>query len=67
MCRPWSRALTFIAPVPYSAAKLELWTFTSWTMSLLIDTIIPQLQPMSMRFAPSSCTVLPDDRMPLTV
>ena len=54
-------------PVPYSAAKLELWTFTSWTMSLFSDTIMPQLQPTSRRFDPSSCAVLPDDRMPLTV
>ena len=59
--------LTFMPPAPYSAAKFELWTLTSETMSLFSDTIMPQLQPTSSRFDPSSCAVLPEERMPLTV
>ena len=59
--------LTFMPPAPYSAAKLLLWTLTSEIMPLFNDTIIPQLQPTSSRFEPSSCAVLPDDRMPFTV
>ncbi len=59
--------LTFMPPVPYSAAKFELWTFTSCTMSLFSETMTPLLLPMSMSDEPSSETVLPDERMPLTV
>ena len=59
--------LTFIPPVPYSAAKFELWILTSEIMSLFSDTITPLLLPMSMSDEPSSETVLPEERMPLTV
>ncbi len=60
-------ALTFMPPVPYSAAKLLLCTLTSCTMSLFSVTMTPLLDPMSMSDEPSSWTVLPEDRMPLTV
>ena len=56
-----------MAPLPYSAAKFELWTFTSEIMSLFNDTIMPQLQPMSSRFDPSSWAVFVEERIPFTV
>ena len=59
--------LTLMPPAPYSAAKFELWTFTSCTMSLFSETMTPPLLPMSMIAEPSSETVLPEERMPLTV
>ena len=36
-------------------------------MSLFSVTMTPLLEPMSMRAEPSRLTVLPDERMPLTV
>ena len=36
-------------------------------MSLFSETITPLLLPMSMSDEPSSDTVLPEERMPLTV
>ena len=55
------------APEPNSAPKFELWTLTSWTMSLFTPVISPQLQDASTRFEPSRLTVLFEERMPLTV
>ena len=60
-------ALMFMPPAPYSAAKFELWTLTSCTMSLFSVTMTPLFDPMSMRAEPSRLTVLSDERMPLTV
>jgi hypothetical protein len=60
-------ALTFMPPGAVFGREVGALDLTSWTMSLFIDTIMPQLQPMSRRLDPSSCAVLPDDRMPLTV
>jgi hypothetical protein len=63
---PLVTALTFMPPEPNSAAKLELSTLTSCTMSLLSVTITPLFDPMSIRLEPSAplCWV---PRMPLTV
>ncbi len=55
------------APEPNSAPKFELWIFTSWTMSLFTPVISPQLHAASTMFEPSRLTVLPVERMPLTV
>jgi hypothetical protein len=64
---PFVTALMLMPPEPYSAAKLELWTFTSWTMSLFSVTMTPLFDPMSISAEPSRLTVLFDERMPLTV
>ncbi len=66
-CRALVTALTFMPPAPYSAAKFELCTFTSCTMSLFSVTMTPLFDPMSMSEEPSRLTVLPEERMPLTV